>query len=921
MKKRKIKAITSFTLIGSILFGGNINSTQAERNFKKIVPDQMVPAFLDVPSNHWANSAITNLVKQGIMVGYGNDGFGLGDSVTREQVAVVIYRIKFPEKVVEAEAHNPYRDLNKSSTMFLDEILTLTKMGIFSGDEKGNFRPKSPISRAEMTQVIKNAFNIPVVGKHTFHDVAKDYWANDAISALQSNQLVSGTGNGLFEPYKSVTREEYAQFIFNVLKYEDLVNKEKQLDELNKKRDVLNRKIDEFDKLNSQRQDLESMLEELNQKLSQLKQQSPQLQELENKLKESQNRLLELNKKDSNRLELNREIEKINDRKAELSNQIMQLIEQKSEFDKKIKNEKDDLNQKKNNLVNKLNEINNQKLQREDVENKLNELNKKREYLINQVAESKKFAKKKAELNTKLVELFKAQEAFNKKRDSYYSELNKLNTADAARQRINNELNHLENELKQFENELVQHPKDGHIDEKRKKLNTKLVELFKTQEAFNKKRDLYYSELNKLNNVDAELQKINNELKVLYVEGKNLYAQQFEKTDPEYKTFKVELIENLAKTKKLHYQLEQLSNIDTERQRINSDLRKLDVEFRDLNNEMIGPKSQLIKLDKQNSQRKELEEKLTNANKKREDFLKKLSKLNEVNTGAERQKISDSLMQLDGEFKNLDNKMSGLKNQLAEFNKQLEKYEQIEKELEEYDKKLDNTKKQLAEFDKSNIKRQELENELVQLTKKTDELGKPHKHRQELSASINKAFDEAKEINKKLAKKDPARQEINDKLKKLDNDWRLTSNKLDRLNSELHKVNTELLGYSKEHQYYNAVNKKRTELSNKVDEIYQKQSEIDKNYIELNRQLDKLSNPNPNEQIQLLQNEINELNSSINQILNHRKNEINNITQRKDYIIDQLNQFPKLDLEYQTVKNELNVIDQEIGKLVQSKAE
>lgn len=63
-EKRKIKAITSFTLIGSILFGGNINSTQAESDLKKIVPDQMVPAFLDVPSNHWANVAINNLLKK-----------------------------------------------------------------------------------------------------------------------------------------------------------------------------------------------------------------------------------------------------------------------------------------------------------------------------------------------------------------------------------------------------------------------------------------------------------------------------------------------------------------------------------------------------------------------------------------------------------------------------------------------------------------------------------------------------------------------------------------------------------------------------------------------------------------------------------------------------------------------------------------
>ncbi|EXJ17376.1 hypothetical protein Y693_28505 (plasmid) [Bacillus anthracis str. 95014] len=55
----------------------------------------------------------------------------------------------------------------------------------------------------------------------------------------------------------------------------------------------------------------------------------------------------------------------------------------------------------------------------------------------------------------------------------------------------------------------------------------------------------------------------------------------------------------------------------------------------------------------------------------------------------------------------------------------------------------------------------------MQLNKKIDELGKRHKHRQELEASQKKALDEAKEINKKLAEKDPERQHINDKLKNL----------------------------------------------------------------------------------------------------------------------------------------------------------
>lgn len=61
--------------------------------------------------------------------------------------------------------------------MFLDEILVLTKHGIFKGDEKGNFRPAAPVTRAEMAQILTNAFTFEVKKNHTFKDVPNNHWA------------------------------------------------------------------------------------------------------------------------------------------------------------------------------------------------------------------------------------------------------------------------------------------------------------------------------------------------------------------------------------------------------------------------------------------------------------------------------------------------------------------------------------------------------------------------------------------------------------------------------------------------------------------------------------------------------------------------------------------------------------------------
>ncbi|KOS28480.1 N-acetylmuramoyl-L-alanine amidase [Bacillus anthracis] len=171
--------------------------------------------FLDVPKNHWAYEAINDLTSKEVIAGYGNGKFGFGDNVTREQVAALIYRALKPE--VKGDYKNPYSDISEGSTMFLEEILALTEMGIFEGDEKGKFRPKDSLTRAEMAQVLQNAFNFKVKAQHTFNDVPKGHWAKDAISALQSNGIAAGTGDGKFDPNKVVTREQYAQFLYNAM--------------------------------------------------------------------------------------------------------------------------------------------------------------------------------------------------------------------------------------------------------------------------------------------------------------------------------------------------------------------------------------------------------------------------------------------------------------------------------------------------------------------------------------------------------------------------------------------------------------------------------------------------------------------------------------------------------------------------------
>ncbi|CUB12133.1 S-layer protein sap precursor [Bacillus cereus] len=167
--------------------------------------------FDDVTTDHWAYDEITNLVYHRIMYGYGNGKFGTEDNITREQAAAVLYRALGLKR--SAFNENPYGDISGKSTMFSYEILYLTKIGIFKGDENGNFRPKDTLTRAELAQILTKAYELKTKSPHTFTDIPENYWARDAISALQSNKVVVGTGDGKFEPEMLVTRGQFAKFL------------------------------------------------------------------------------------------------------------------------------------------------------------------------------------------------------------------------------------------------------------------------------------------------------------------------------------------------------------------------------------------------------------------------------------------------------------------------------------------------------------------------------------------------------------------------------------------------------------------------------------------------------------------------------------------------------------------------------------
>ncbi|ATP38996.1 hypothetical protein CSE16_02590 [Solibacillus sp. R5-41] len=101
-------------------------------------------------------------------------------------------------------------DFNSISQYAQEAVQDLNDRGVIKGDQKGNFNPKNPITRAEAATILTSALGLEGSGSTSFNDVKKSAWYYDAIDAAVSNGVFQGQGAGKFNPSANLTRSEAA---------------------------------------------------------------------------------------------------------------------------------------------------------------------------------------------------------------------------------------------------------------------------------------------------------------------------------------------------------------------------------------------------------------------------------------------------------------------------------------------------------------------------------------------------------------------------------------------------------------------------------------------------------------------------------------------------------------------------------------
>ena len=113
-----------------------------------------VNLFSDVDSGAWYAEGVVWAASEGIVTGYGNGRFGPKDNITREQLAVMLWR--YAGKPAAESNRLDFGDAGQVSNWALDALCWATENGIINGKGAGVLDPAGYATRAETAQMLKN---------------------------------------------------------------------------------------------------------------------------------------------------------------------------------------------------------------------------------------------------------------------------------------------------------------------------------------------------------------------------------------------------------------------------------------------------------------------------------------------------------------------------------------------------------------------------------------------------------------------------------------------------------------------------------------------------------------------------------------------------------------------------------------------
>lgn len=147
------------------------------------------------------------------LAGYPGGTFGPDQNMTRAEAAQMFYNLLL-EKDVKITVE--FEDV-PADAWYAKPVNTLASLGILSGVGNGRFDPERSITRAEFTVIAMKFANTSGGGVNIFSDVNEDDWFYSAVVDSTQYGWINGYPDGTFRPGATITRAEVTVIVNHML--------------------------------------------------------------------------------------------------------------------------------------------------------------------------------------------------------------------------------------------------------------------------------------------------------------------------------------------------------------------------------------------------------------------------------------------------------------------------------------------------------------------------------------------------------------------------------------------------------------------------------------------------------------------------------------------------------------------------------
>lgn len=211
MSKKKSSVKYSISTMAAI--------TAATAIVPSVVTADSQQGFPDVSENNVHKEAIYQLVDEGVIQGFNDGTFRPYESITRAQVAVMLYEKLGLDKPEEtASVLKVYKDVAEDHR-YAEQIAAVTESGVFKGDTEDYFSPYDKITRQQMATVLVEGFGLELYNTEEDVDINLNKVSDGHDKNVQilanlgiTNQFGDSEENN-FEGHQPITRAQFSTFL------------------------------------------------------------------------------------------------------------------------------------------------------------------------------------------------------------------------------------------------------------------------------------------------------------------------------------------------------------------------------------------------------------------------------------------------------------------------------------------------------------------------------------------------------------------------------------------------------------------------------------------------------------------------------------------------------------------------------------